>query len=1125
MNKGVRHLQDKKEEKRIKKQSAMISVLLVDDEPDLLELAVIFLKEENDCFQIDSSTSAIDVLAEKTYENYDVIVSDYQMPDMDGLEFLAAIRNVGIRIPFVIFTGRGREEVAIKALNLGANHYIQKGGDLKSQFSVLARTITSEVERDRSATLLEESERKYRSLVETSPDGIVLTDLSGVILMVNQQAARMAGVTVPEELVGRSAFEFFLPEDRSLAMENLNETLALGITRNTRYELQRKDGTAYWAELSASVILGADDKPERFMAVIRDISDRKLVEEALKASERNARALLEAIPDLMFRFDKEGRYLSVHGPEELLFTSRESLLGKKLLEVLPEEVGRLGQDKIEQALQSRKKQVFQYELLISDKSHGFDCRMVPLGEEEVLAIVRDITELTDTTRSLKTLEWELTIRNRIANIFLTVQGEEAYGEALNVILDALNSKHGIFGYISIAGDLVSPSLTTDIWEQCQVPGKSYIFPPESWGGIWGQTLREGKPRLSNEPFKVPEGHVAVSRALSVPVVFQGQVIGLLMVANKHVDYDLPDRKLLETIASSFAPVLHARQQRTLKEEERKKAERALRESERRFRTIFNEANDGLLLADTQTRKFISGNKKICKMLGYELEELVQLGVMDIHPGESLLRVIGQFEKQAKEEIGISRLPVKRKDGTVFQADISARPITVDGKRCLLGIFRDVTDQERVKQALQKSEERLTRFMDASTDNFFLYNKDLDLVEINKTALNFFPGMKKKELLGLNIVDIAPDVKESGRYDLYREVMKTGRPVSLEHEVILPESAKLHFAVKAFKVGEGLGISTTDITRRVQVEEELRKSEARYRAVVSDQTEFIVRNLPDGTRTFVNDAYCRYFQQSREDLIGSSFFPLVVEEDREIILEKWKTLTLGNPVAVDEHRSIRPDGKIAWHQWSDRAIFDQDGNVVEYQSVGRDITDQKLAELALKSSEERYRVFFEDSPVSLWDEDFSSVKTYLDALRGSGVRDFNDYFEKNPEEVIKCASKVIVNDINKATLELYGAKAKEEILENLLVIFAEDSYDAFKQEIINIAKGNFRFKLEAVNRTLTGKKITAELRWSVIPGHEDDLSRVLVAITDISERKAYQEHLEELVKTLTAHTQEQKSYHH
>ena len=139
---------------------------------------------------------------------------------------------------------------------------------------------------------------------------------------------------------------------------------------------------------------------------------------------------------------------------------------------------------------------------------------------------------------------------------------------------------------------------------------------------------------------------------------------------------------------------------------------------------------------------------------------------------------------------------------------------------------------------------------------------------------------------------------------------------------------------------------------------LQESEERYRNVVEDQTEFICRFRPDGTRNFVNDAYCRYFGMQREEIIGQRFIPIIPEVDRGLIRSHFASLTGEHPVGTVEHRIILPDGSVRWHQWSNRAIFNESGALVEYQSVGRDITDWKTVELDLRKKNDELRRAYE-----------------------------------------------------------------------------------------------------------------------------------------------------------------------
>ncbi len=135
----------------------------------------------------------------------------------------------------------------------------------------------------------------------------------------------------------------------------------------------------------------------------------------------------------------------------------------------------------------------------------------------------------------------------------------------------------------------------------------------------------------------------------------------------------------------------------------------------------------------------------------------------------------------------------------------------------------------------------------------------------------------------------------------------------------------------------------EVAERGRSAEALAKSEERYRTVVEDQTELICRFLPRGELTFVNEAYCRYFDKTREELLGHRFMPLIPEEDREEVESFFASLGPETPVGTHEHRIIAPNGEIRWQQWTNRTICDGQGNIVELQAVGRDITERKRLE--------------------------------------------------------------------------------------------------------------------------------------------------------------------------------------
>jgi diguanylate cyclase (GGDEF)-like protein/PAS domain S-box-containing protein len=258
------------------------------------------------------------------------------------------------------------------------------------------------------------------------------------------------------------------------------------------------------------------------------------------------------------------------------------------------------------------------------------------------------------------------------------------------------------------------------------------------------------------------------------------------------------------------------------------------------------------------------------------------------------------------------------------------------------------------------------------------------------------------------------------------------------------------------------------------------------------------DLPPKSVDFHNGLTEYVIRTKRPLFITQDEFQKLHEEEGIEVVGTKPVQWLGIPLMVED----KILGVVAVQSYSDDIHFDKENlSLMEFIStqIALAIVHKRAAE-QVQNSNQRYRILFEDSPTSLWEEDFSEVKKIVDKLRDQGITDFRSYLTTHPEVLSDCAAKIRVLDVNKATLELFGAKSKEQMLNNLSTVFHEDSFVHFKEEIINIAEGRTEFSWDGSNRTLDGKLIEVSLNWSVVPGLENDLSRVIVSMQDITERR-------------------------
>jgi PAS domain S-box-containing protein len=297
-----------------------IRVLHVDDDSASLNITKRCLEIEAP-LEIDTAMSVDEALAKLEKEKYDVVVSDYQMPIKDGLEFLKELREKGNKIPFIVFTGKGREEVAIRALNLGADQYLNKTGDPETVYCELAHAILGVAERKRAQegktyaeTALKKVGEKYEHLFNSALDGILINEPDGTISSLNPTAARMLGYGSPEELIGKPAVELFAdPEVRSRVLKELIVKESL---RDCELLWKKKDGTLI--EVLVNITVEKDEKGNllRTEGIFREVTDKEKAERSLAESEQKLRAVVHGSPIPTFYIDKYHKVVYWNGALE-----------------------------------------------------------------------------------------------------------------------------------------------------------------------------------------------------------------------------------------------------------------------------------------------------------------------------------------------------------------------------------------------------------------------------------------------------------------------------------------------------------------------------------------------------------------------------------------------------------------------------------------------------------------------------------------------------------------------------------------------------------------------------------------------------------------------------------------
>jgi PAS domain S-box-containing protein len=449
-------------------------------------------------------------------------------------------------------------------------------------------------------------------------------------------------------------------------------------------------------------------------------------------------------------------------------------------------------------------------------------------------------------RDSKKSERGMTILNEIANIFLTVPDEEMYGNVTAVVLGATESKLGFFGFISDDGDLVIPSMTRDIWRECLLPEKSITFPRDRWNNsLWGKALREQKTYYSNGPFCLPKGHVQLDHFIAAPIVFGNQTIGLLAVANREGGYTVEDRDLLESITRYVSPILNARLERDRQERNRERAEEALRESELRYKEVFEYTSGCIFLIDVTDNgrfRFAGLNPAEEKAVGLSNAEISGKYVEDALPPELAHQVIANYLRCVEEGTTITYdeeldLPVGRRYfNTVL---IPVRNNVGDIYR-IIGVARDTTETRQAEGELQRSNDLLRAIIEAAPTAIIGLDLDGKVQTVWNPAAEKMLGWSAPEVMGRHLPSV-PMEKED-EFNRFRETMRNGETMDgVEVRRQKRDGTPIDYSIFASPLHDAEGRITgniavlVDITEHKRMEAELRLAHDELEKRVTERT--------------------------------------------------------------------------------------------------------------------------------------------------------------------------------------------------------------------------------------------------------------------------------------------------
>ncbi len=610
-------------------------------------------------------------------------------------------------------------------------------------------------------------------MFESVTEGITSTDLNGNVVDVNEATARIHGFDSKEQLIGRSSFELISKRDHARAMENLKKTLEQGHSGTLEYALLRKDGSEFPGELNAALLSDQSGNPTGFVAITRDISERKQVEEALRQSEERYRELADSIADVFFAMDGDLRYTYWNkASEKFTEISAEDALGKHLYDLFPKvEATRMAEEVFINVLRTKQPQSFATQYQLRGKEFFFENNAYP-SRSGLAVFMKDITERKRAEEALRI-------------------GENALASSINAV--AMTDLEGNLSYVN-----------------------------DSFLKMWGyDNAKEvlGKPAV--QFWKTEE------KALEVVGVLKerGWWVGELTAKGKDGSFFVVH--LSTSIVKNEAGKPICRMASFIDITERKQAEEAMKSSRGYLEKLNDSICDTSFTVKMPERVIEYVNRSIKSVFGYEPEECIGKTTAFLYPDKKEFLDFGNKLSSTIEkgkDVLHTEQSLKRKNEEVFTAEIDATFLRENGKITrVISIVRDITERKQAEEVLYQQNEFLGNILNSLTHPFYVIDaNDYTLKMVN-------PAAKAGNLLE-NPTCYALTHKSGKpcggveRVCPLTEVKKTKKPVVVEHIHYDEDGNARNVEVHGYPIFDTAGNVIQmieyclDITERKQAEE-------------------------------------------------------------------------------------------------------------------------------------------------------------------------------------------------------------------------------------------------------------------------------------------------------------------